>query len=768
MKKLLLFLLLLGPLFLFGQETGELGIAEYQDSIYIRTTKSKTHSVWGVYYNGSAWIFHNSYDVFYPNQTLLYSKIKITADGTGFGKTEFIKDTDGYEGFVFPYKTYNSPTTPCAVVYKGLLFLYWLDKDDNIMFSHTDGETWTDPVSVGVTASGKNLATTVMNNTLYLLKQNIGGGIKLMKSTNGEDWSNAKVVFTNADSPGTSSLALATYFHDKKNHLLLGINPWKDYILTESWDSKNGLFNDVLIPGAKAKGISLVTGRTGVFSEYRFLPVQCYYLGTDGDIRRSHFNPNNDETPWTTPKTMGEMKSSLTFRGIPSAFSNFNFISQKRVEKQIWLCMDRLVTSIPDPLEKLAMDKILSEDLKRTETKSTDCVHDTTLWTLIGVVEGPPPFVLNGQTLDPTEPPSSFTYGTTASTEVVNSSDWTLSTSTSLKVPLLDGILTCGIDLSAALSREVKTSYASTYTEAHSVMAGNKSLGYYYFERPTITRYKYSSFTPSPFNENMNEYQYIFAVTGSTIVPVPFKLKRFDTHDITSYVGKQPSPTYNRISHKGFSWTLQTDFESVFSVDTSKEVTTSSSIGIGVSGGVEEIFDVGVNYEITLSNSNTTHFGQSITIHINNPAPRDGVATDVSWYEGTAYWLKANNSKAWWIPNGHKDQRPWCVTWSVDSIQYNNATGVAGLQGKKFALSQNYPNPFNQSTTIQYAIEKPSQVSLCVYNIMGVKVATLVNNFKSSGKHTATFDATGLPAGIYTYQIKVGNYTASHVMNLMK
>ena len=72
-----------------------------------------------------------------------------------------------------------------------------------------------------------------------------------------------------------------------------------------------------------------------------------------------------------------------------------------------------------------------------------------------------------------------------------------------------------------------------------------------------------------------------------------------------------------------------------------------------------------------------------------------------------------------------------------------------------YNLEQNYPNPFNPSTTIQYQISKPGEVSLSVYNLLGQKVVALVDKLQSVGSHKITFDASKLSSGIYFYSLNV-------------
>ena len=74
-----------------------------------------------------------------------------------------------------------------------------------------------------------------------------------------------------------------------------------------------------------------------------------------------------------------------------------------------------------------------------------------------------------------------------------------------------------------------------------------------------------------------------------------------------------------------------------------------------------------------------------------------------------------------------------------------------------FELNQNYPNPFNPSTNITFSIPHQSHVIIKVYDILGRKVATLVNNELSSGKHKIVWNADKFSSGVYFYQLNVKN-----------
>ncbi len=75
---------------------------------------------------------------------------------------------------------------------------------------------------------------------------------------------------------------------------------------------------------------------------------------------------------------------------------------------------------------------------------------------------------------------------------------------------------------------------------------------------------------------------------------------------------------------------------------------------------------------------------------------------------------------------------------------------------ENFTLEQNYPNPFNPSTTIAYQLPEAAIVHLTVYDVLGRKVATLVNQRQNAGRHEILFNADGLNSGIYFYHIRIG------------
>ena len=89
-----------------------------------------------------------------------------------------------------------------------------------------------------------------------------------------------------------------------------------------------------------------------------------------------------------------------------------------------------------------------------------------------------------------------------------------------------------------------------------------------------------------------------------------------------------------------------------------------------------------------------------------------------------------------------------------------------------FALGQNYPNPFNPSTIIPYQIPTTTHVRLEVFNLLGQRLATLVDGDRPAGAHTAQWDATdaagrAVGSGVFIYRLTGGGHTVSRRMVLI-
>ena len=101
-----------------------------------------------------------------------------------------------------------------------------------------------------------------------------------------------------------------------------------------------------------------------------------------------------------------------------------------------------------------------------------------------------------------------------------------------------------------------------------------------------------------------------------------------------------------------------------------------------------------------------------------------------------------------------------------------NPLGFEGVPDS-YALSQNYPNPFNPTTEIAFDLPAAVKVNLSIFNVLGQRVVTLVDERLDAGNHTVTWNSTNsggntVSSGIYFYRISAGSFSESRKMMLLK
>ena len=93
---------------------------------------------------------------------------------------------------------------------------------------------------------------------------------------------------------------------------------------------------------------------------------------------------------------------------------------------------------------------------------------------------------------------------------------------------------------------------------------------------------------------------------------------------------------------------------------------------------------------------------------------------------------------------------------------------VEGTVPTQYRLEQNYPNPFNPTTTITFDVPALHQVELAVYDVIGRRVAMLVDGVLAAGRHEAIWQAGKLPSGTYFYRLTAGAFSQTKALTLLK
>jgi hypothetical protein len=126
--------------------------------------------------------------------------------------------------------------------------------------------------------------------------------------------------------------------------------------------------------------------------------------------------------------------------------------------------------------------------------------------------------------------------------------------------------------------------------------------------------------------------------------------------------------------------------------------------------------------------------------------------------------LKSNHTNQWW---NTPSQWPTVALAGRSTIMPVSNEDVPG-QARTFGLDANYPNPFARTTEIAYSLDREADVALEVYDVLGRKVAVLVERTQAAGSYDVEFDASGLASGLYIYRLQAGNQTAVRQMMVLK
>ena len=106
--------------------------------------------------------------------------------------------------------------------------------------------------------------------------------------------------------------------------------------------------------------------------------------------------------------------------------------------------------------------------------------------------------------------------------------------------------------------------------------------------------------------------------------------------------------------------------------------------------------------------------------------------------------------------------------WTKALAKSGNSQNTITTLPMEFKLEQNYPNPFNPATSIIFSVANDGIVSLEIFNMLGEKVATLLNEYKPAGRYSVNFDASKLASGIYLYRINTNQFVKTMKMSLIK
>ena len=232
---------------------------------------------------------------------------------------------------------------------------------------------------------------------------------------------------------------------------------------------------------------------------------------------------------------------------------------------------------------------------------------------------------------------------------------------------------------------------------------------------------------------------------------------------------------YDSTAKAAVSWGLETDqvntryVQFQVSPKSGNDFTVTACTLYMAAGGTN-LMRANVSYSLDASFASPTLINTgAIMLKQGSANPQDTVITfsgNVKVSNGKSFYLRVY---PWYTGSNSTSKYVY-----LQAIKIEGTTSTASavkdlnLMPTEFSLNQNYPNPFNPSTKISFSLAHDGNAKLVVFNILGEKVATLVNSNMTAGTHDVSFDASTLPTGVYIYQLTSANQSIVKKMVLIK
>ncbi len=166
---------------------------------------------------------------------------------------------------------------------------------------------------------------------------------------------------------------------------------------------------------------------------------------------------------------------------------------------------------------------------------------------------------------------------------------------------------------------------------------------------------------------------------------------------------------------------------------------------------------------VTLKDSTGETVGSAVT-DANGSYTISGLAQGNYTVVASISTYSSQNQTTTYDPNsGSTTVSNFTMTQSVTAVKSHVSNTPSN-----FVLENNYPNPFNPSTIIGFSVPYSTHVTLDIFNVLGQKVATLVNKNLSAGQYNYSFDASRFASGVYLYRLQTDNFVSVKKMILSK
>lgn len=332
-------------------------------------------------------------------------------------------------------------------------------------------------------------------------------------------------------------------------------------------------------------------------------------------------------------------------------------------------------------------------DTSATPTSEAESKAFQSAWSLLGIIQGPPPFPNNTGS---TPPPNESSVTLTLSEEIGSSSSISYSNSISISVEGESEIFSASASIKHVLenSSETKQSFSVSDTEALTNGGTLPNLGLLLFNQPTIHNAPYNVFSPDG-NTNLGLTVYILSVTNNAFVPVNYDITNPDGENQPYCAGMLPFPPSSNIGLGSTpNWsnppltsdlindpstlilpeiTVTTDISGgqTLSESIEKTITNSMTNTVAVSAGFFG-FDTDIESSVTTEAVASTEFQSNLATSINmivtNTPPKPDDVVGVSLYAYICQLESGGGATPSLVPTLYLNSSPWLITWQVNSV----------------------------------------------------------------------------------------------------
>ena len=573
------------------------------------------------------------------------------------------------------------PTNPAACVHQGILYVFWQENGMICYRQTADGKSWGKKKTTGSSQfdSGASQIAAVSTGDALIVFAPYKQLLHVAKFIDGTwihehrpEWTQVK------------GIAACTFLKDNEPdlvYIMYGMvtvhgNIWTGHYLWGNGQIE-GIKKQIKHPQlANSNSLAVVQGSTngGTIGNV----VQLF--SSDSKARRKQeFTVSN--SAWHAPEILSGEYISKYVTGNLSAFQHFTNTGDDELKQSIWL----LFTYNGWTGESAYAATWTSDQLKLIKKHKPQDVDERNkeLWCLLGVVEGPPPYVLNGQKFF--EKVSDFTFKYSEKDETSTRIESSLGAYISFGGKGKDvGDFGAGGGISGELTALSECKSTETVTLGLVKYPDlNKSCAIEIYLKPTVIRKDYE--IQDYKGNSLNIHVYAFSVSQwspdyfqkdlAQWPPNPANSEKLVTSDITSWLSRMTSVPSCADDHDGsyinrtVTWIESSEASFNFEKAQIEMNSDKYKVSFMMSAGAKDIFDIGVNCTGSITTSHQTTIGQSIGFTLRYPAPRNGEASDVRKVGLRVLLIKPREgqiNKCYWIPENRKDQRPWCLCWSID------------------------------------------------------------------------------------------------------